>query len=226
MPQTDLDPAPHITFTVDDQPATGHRGQSVLAACLQNGVYIPHLCYLEGDQHSPAACRLCFVQIQGQPQPAAACTTPITAGMHVLTTTASVRQLQKSALRLLLSVHRIDGKRCSANGTCQLQRIARHLGVGLNPRPLPRLTEFKPIDHSHPWISHDPNHCVLCGRCVRICRRIHDLPQVAMTGRGFDTQVRLLPAGPGPSGELCRQCLACVKHCPVGALISRIKPLA
>jgi hypothetical protein len=99
-----------INLTVDDRVIQAPDGSSVLSACLAAGITIPHLCWLEADTpaDAPAACRLCFVEIDGFREPVTACTVTVENGMTVHTGTEAVRDLQKTALKLLLSVHRVD----------------------------------------------------------------------------------------------------------------------
>ena len=120
---------------------------ALLQACLDNDIYIPNLCFLKEYQNPPASCRLCFVEIEGEERPIASCTVSVTDTMAVRTDTAPVRQLQRAAFRLLLSVHHIECKQCPANKQCELQRMARFLKVGLKPGRFERIlktSRFQP----------------------------------------------------------------------------------
>jgi bidirectional [NiFe] hydrogenase diaphorase subunit len=206
-----------VRLSVDERVIEAAEGQSLLKACLQNDIYIPHLCYHENHSESAASCRLCFVEIEGLPGPLTACTVKVAAGLRVTTDSPAVRRLQRSALRMLLSVHHVDCKHCHANKTCALQAIAKFLKIGLNAKPLDRILKSTELDQRHPVIDHYPNRCVLCGRCVEACRTSGDLPVFTFSGRGFNTVLRFHAAGPnGPPG--CSDCRACIRVCPVGAL--------
>ena len=209
-----------LKLIVDKQEVTAQPGQSVLQACLAHGIYIPHLCYLENQSEPRASCRLCFIQIQGRQGPAAACATPATDGMRVITDTPEVRRLQRSALRYLLSVHDVDCRNCHANRTCALQQIARFLKVGLKAGPLHTYLKEPGLDTSHPYIDHYPNRCVLCARCIRICRDHIQMPVFTFSGRGFATVIRYYPKDTGELPE-CHTCGRCIAVCPVGALQRR-----
>jgi len=206
-----------VKLLVDDQEITAPAGQSLLQACLQNNIYIPNLCFLESDAHPAASCRLCFVQIEGQQAPVTACTVPVDQGLRVKTDTAAVRRLQRSALRLLLSVHHVDCKHCHAHRACDLQKIAKVLKIGLKAKPLPTVPRPVEVDRSHPYIEYYPHRCVLCGKCIKVCRNRNHQSAFTFSGRGIDTRVSHYPLENDGMTD-CADCDQCVSICPVGAL--------
>jgi NADH dehydrogenase/NADH:ubiquinone oxidoreductase subunit G len=205
-----------VTLTVDHRTIQAPEGSSVLSACLSAGIYIPHLCWLASDTpaDAPAACRLCFIDVDGFREPVSACTLTVENGMTVHTATDAVRRLQKTALKLLLSVHRVDCKRCPANKACALQNIAAYLNAGLGCKPFERVLKQPEVDSRHPVFDYYPNRCVLCGICVRNCGRL------SFAGRGFDTVVGYFDADPRAAAD-CLSCRACLEACPTGALVER-----
>jgi NADH dehydrogenase/NADH:ubiquinone oxidoreductase subunit G len=206
-----------LKFRVDNQEIEAEEGKTLLQACLDNRIYIPNLCYLENMKSPSASCRMCFVEIEGMPQPVASCTVQAKDDMVVKTDTPAVRQLQRTALRLLLSVHDVDCKNCHANKKCELQNIAKFLKVGLKPKRLEQYLKETQIDETHPFINHYPNRCVLCGKCVHVCRGKHGQSFLTFAKRGFDTAISTYSSADVSSLD-CERCDICVEVCPVGAL--------
>jgi len=202
---------------VDNQEIEAPEGMTLLQACLENGIYIPNLCYLKGMDSPSASCRMCFVEIEGERQPVTSCTVVVRDKMVVKTGSPAVRRLQKTALRLLLSVHDVDCKNCHANKKCELQNIAKFLKVGLKPKRLQKFLKEIRIDETHPFIIHYPNRCVLCGKCVQVCRGKHGQSVLTFAKRGFDTIISTYRSTDVPSTS-CERCDICVETCPVGAL--------
>ena len=206
-----------VSILVDQKKIEVQEGTSLLKACLDNGITIPNLCYLKEVDPAPASCRLCFVEIDGVDRPVASCSVPVQEAMVVRTDTPAVRRLQRTALRLLLSVHEVYCKNCHANRKCALQHLARFLKVGLKPRGLRHRLKEPPIDDRHPCLDYYPNRCVLCGRCVAVCRMASDRPELTFANRGFDTVVSFFGRTDSARRD-CAACQACIDTCPVGAL--------
>jgi NADH dehydrogenase/NADH:ubiquinone oxidoreductase subunit G len=209
-----------VTITVDDKPIEVEAGSNLLSACLANGIYIPHLCYIEKLQPPAASCRLCFVEVEGRSGPVLACAVAVEEPLTVRTDTSAVRRLQKAGLQLLLSVHRIECKNCPANRRCELQRIAKFLKVGLKPGKLPQRFKQPEIDPGHPCLNYYPNRCVLCGKCVHACRAQQRDVVLTFARRGFDTVVGYYGLSDNPA-HACQDCRACVDVCPVAALLPK-----
>ncbi len=206
-----------IKIIVDNREIHVKAGANLLKTCLDHEIYIPNLCYLETLEHPPASCRLCFVDIEGREQPVPSCQEKVAAGMRVKTDTPAVRRLQRTALELLLSVHHVDCAHCPANKKCELQNFSRFLKVGLKPKRLERFLKNQDIIDDHPLLNHHPNRCVLCGKCIQVCREAHGTPLMDFADRGFKTLIRFYGQQTATTVP-CKECRSCMSICPVGAL--------
>jgi len=206
-----------VNIRVDDKALEVKKELSVLQASLENDIYIPNLCFMEGVSHPPASCRLCFVEVEGMDAPVTSCTLRVAEGMNVKTDTPAVRRLQQTGLRLLLSVHHVYGKNCPDNKNCELQRMARLLKTGLKSRGLENYLKEVAVDDSHPCLTYYPNRCVLCGKCIQVCRNMHGHKSFAFARRGFDTTINFY-GEQGSDTLSMNTCSACADICPVGAL--------
>jgi bidirectional [NiFe] hydrogenase diaphorase subunit len=205
---------------VDGSEIEAQDGVTLLQACLDNGIYIPNLCYLKEMEEPPGSCRLCFVEVEGYRQPVNSCRVRIWEGMVVKTDTERVRRLQKTAFELLLSVHHVDCKNCPANRRCELQRIAKHLHFGLKLKRLEKLERDVRIEEDHPYLLYVPDRCVLCGRCVFVCSEKNGQPMLSFAQRGLDTVISFF-GQEDKAMDICEQCFACVEVCPVAALLAK-----
>jgi bidirectional [NiFe] hydrogenase diaphorase subunit len=207
----------NITLIINGKKVTTLEGEKLLWVALDNGIYIPNLCGLRENPESLTACRLCWVEIDGRNRPATACTETVTEGMVINTKGEGALRLAKRAFELLMASHTLDCGHCAKNGSCELQRIARHLRVSLKPRGLRKLLRDLPVDNSHPLFTYDPNKCVLCGRCVWECQKHRDKALLGFAHRGFERV--LTTFGDEPIGkDRCLDCSECVRVCPTGAL--------
>ncbi len=204
-----------VKIRLDGQEIFAEAGRKLLDVASENGAFIPHLCHLPQLDDAFAGCRLCFVELEGRPRPITSCTEPVRAGMVVRTDTPLVRRLQRSALRLLLSTHRVACKGCPANDCCGLQEMGRKLKVNLKVKGLRDLSPPPILDHTLGSILYDPSKCVLCGICVRLSNR-EGTGGFHFSQRGIRTRIAVFPQG--GDADLLEQCR---KACPVGALVSR-----
>jgi bidirectional [NiFe] hydrogenase diaphorase subunit len=207
-----------IKIVVDNNVIEAVEGANLLQTCLDNDIFIPNLCYLKDMETPSVSCRLCFVELEGLNNPVSSCTVKIKEGMVVRTDTDKVRSLQRAALKLLLSTHLVDCRSCPANKKCEIQKLAGFLKVGLKNDDFEKKLKDQDVDKTHPLIHYYPNRCVLCGRCVYVCKeKGHSI--LSFASRGLDTVISLY----GQEENLsCESCQACIEVCPVKALLFNV----
>jgi len=211
-----------ITLTIDGLEITASRGDSVLEAAMENGIYIPHLCH-HPDLKPVGICRVCLVDIDGRLT--VSCRTPVEEGMMIRTGGPAVDKVRRVAVELLIADHHSDCLTCGKNNACKLQEIARFVGV--DPHRLEELKarELRPVDDTHPFILRDDNKCVLCGICVRTCEEVQGTGAISYSLRGYATKVSTF-GDRSLQDSSCESCGECVERCPVGALLpkNQVKP--
>lgn len=206
-----------ITLTINGREASVPKGATVLDACRMNGVEIPTLCH-DPELTNTGSCRLCVVEIEGMRNLPTSCVTQATQGMVVRTDTKTVRNARKTVLELLVANHPLDCMTCQKMGDCSLAQYAYEYEVKGAIYQGARRNE--PLDDSNPFILRDPNKCILCGKCVRVCDEIQGRSVLDFFNRGFDTLVG--PAFNVPYAEsACVFCGSCVAVCPVGSLVEK-----
>ena len=190
------------------------EGTTILNAATQAGVTIPTLCYVE-DKTPQGACRVCVVEVEGARSLVASCCTPVSDNMKVHTNTKRVRQARRNVVELLLSEHDGDCKTCNRNDDCELQELARSLGID-TIRYAGEMAA-KHIDNSTAALTRDSGKCIKCRRCVTVCSEVQSVGSIFPQGRGFATNI-----GPAFTCDLdevlCMQCGQCAAICPVGAI--------
>lgn len=211
-----------IRLFIDGQEVACQEGEILLWVALDHGIYIPNLCSRREDKEAYGACRLCFVEIEGQGHPVTACSTKVKEGMVVKTKGDMALRLARTALELILSNHPVECAHCLKNRSCELPRIAKYLQVPLNTKKFKKfLRELHP-DETSPFFIYEPRKCVLCGKCVRYCEEELEMGAIGFAYRGFQRRVTTFddqPVGLSPCGlrgEL-------VEICPVGAFVAEKK---
>lgn len=204
-----------VNLTIDGKQVTVEKDATIYDAAKACGVKIPILCH-DKKLHPFGGCRMCLVEVEqmkGRLIPA--CTTPVTEGMLVQTTTDEIVKARKLVLELLLLKHPIDCPVCDAAGDCDLQNLTYEYKVDCN-----RFSDEKfnhAIDYDNPLIERDMNRCIHCGKCARICDEIVSYGAYTFINRGIEAKM-----GTEFDGPLnCEFCGSCVSVCPVGALNSR-----
>jgi len=207
-----------VELTIDGQAVGVPPGTSILDAAASVGIDIPALCY-DKTLSTFGACRLCSVEIEGRPNLAAACATPVADGMVIHTESDTVVDARRTVLDLLLSDHPQDCLVCEKAGDCLLQEYCYRYGVD-HTSFVKGATKQLEIDSDNHLIERDQNKCILCGKCVRVCQEVQVTNAVDFAGRGFESTVTSSFDHP-LSSDFCRFCGQCVDLCPTGALVNK-----
>ena len=190
------------------------KGDTILVTLKKNGISVPTLCSMEGFTPT-GACRICAVEVEGKEDLVPACSYPVEEWMKIQTHSPRVIRARRTIVELLLSSHPDDCLYCIRNKNCELQNLADDLGIRERRLPVVRLDKKK--DHSCVSIVRDPDKCILCGRCVRVCKERIGVSTFDFIGKGMQTLV-----GPAFNQHLnisnCINCGQCIKVCPTGAL--------
>ena len=203
-----------VNLKIDNIPVSVPAGTSVLEAARSAGIKIPSLCFLK-DINEIGACRICVVEVKGAKSLVASCVYPVSEGMEVFTNTEKVRHSRQLTLELILSNHRMDCLTCSRSGRCELQDLARDLGIDAVRYAADNLPPQ--IEDSAPHLIRDNSKCILCRRCTAVCRKTQEVGVIGCNDRGFATHVGC--AFDRDLNEVdCVSCGQCIVACPTGAL--------
>lgn len=207
-----------VNLTINGKQIQAEQGATILEAARAAGVYIPTLCY-HPELRPEGACRLCMVEASGARTLVASCVYPVSEGMVVKTNTEKVREARKTVVELLLANHPKDCLCCQKSGDCELQKIAADLGLR-KIRFEGGETKAHTIDCSNPSLVRDQEKCILCGRCIRICRDVQGMNVYSFAGRGFNTIVSTAFEH-DLKDAACTYCGQCASVCPTGAIVEK-----
>ncbi len=218
-PATAHDKAPKkkITLTIDGQALTVPEGTTIMQAAKKLAINIPHICY-HPRLHLEGSCRVCLVEVEGLRNPVPSCSYPVYEGMVVHTNSPEIRDIRNTIIELLLANHPMDCQTCERDGNCELQYLAYISGA--RERPYEGEKKHNEKDLSYVSVIRDPDKCILCGRCVRVCAEVQGVSALGYIDRGFKTTVG--PAYNGPFADsVCIACGQCINVCPVAAFLEK-----
>ena len=203
-------------ITINGKKVEFTNEKNILTIIRKAGIEVPTLCY-QPELSIFGACRLCTVE-DDRGRCFASCSEEPRDGMVIYTHTEKLRKHRKLIVELLLAAHCRDCTTCDKHGKCTLQKLAYQLGV--NQVRFDNHREVMPVDFSSPAIVRDPNKCILCGNCVRVCSEIQGLGVLGFAHRGTDAMVT--PAfDKAMIATNCVSCGQCRVVCPTGALTIR-----
>lgn len=206
-----------VTLKINNVEVTVDAGTKILDAARKAGFEIPTLCYLK-DVCNDGSCRVCVVEVKNAKNLVTACSATVREGMEVFTNSDKVRQSRKMTIELILSNHEKKCLSCIRSTNCELQKLS--LEYGCDETKFVGETNHYGIDDSNPYLIRDNNKCILCRRCVGVCKKIQTVGIIGATNRGFATKIGC--AFDKPLGETsCLACGQCINVCPVGALYER-----
>ena len=200
-----------IKITVNGKLLEVSKGARLIDVCRDNGFDIPSFCYY-ADLALQASCRMCLVRIDKMPKLQTSCTINCTDGMVVTTQSEEIEKAQRGMMEFLLANHPLDCPVCDRGGECELQEMTFDWG-GLEER----FTERKNAQaerYLSPMVANDPQRCILCKRCTRVCDEWMGEDAIEAGGRGANTVI-----GTYGGWLNCSQCGNCIEVCPTGTLL-------
>lgn len=210
-----------VTLSIDNQEVTVPKGTTILEAAKGLGVEIPTLCHLK-ELAPDGSCRMCVVEVEGGRRGGltTACTAHCQENMVVSTHSEKVADSRRFILDLLLSNHKLECFSCGKNGDCQLQQYALDYGIDATSFTEGKRMPCHQEDTSNPFFSYDPEKCIMCRRCARVCQLRQGRDVLSIANRGFET--KMMPSyGQAFDQSICESCGNCVSSCPTGALTAK-----
>ncbi len=202
-----------VNLKIDGKDVTVPADWTVIKACQQNDVEVPHYCY-HPDLSIAGNCRICMVGVKGMPRPVVSCAQPVAEGMEVTTTSPEVLEARKSVMEFLLINHPLDCPECDQSGECKLQDYSYEYGRDHGRFHEEKVRKSKATMGPH--VKYWGSRCIVCTRCVRFTDEVSGEGELGVIYRGDRSEIALFP-GKNLDNPLS---MNTVDICPVGALVS------
>ena len=200
---------------IDDMEVSATEGMTILEAAKQVGIWIPTLCY--HPKISPSdSCRMCVVEVEGVTRPVTSCNTIAAEGMRVNTDTPRLRSIREEVMRLVLMDHPLECPVCPAAGECEIQNLTYRLNIYGSEYPVQK--RDLPAVRDWPLIEYNPNLCITCLRCVKVCHEVIGATALALKEVGYSARIDTVDGGI----LNCDFCGECVEACPSGAMSTKV----
>ena len=203
-----------MKIEVNNKLLEASQGETILDVLTRNGIRVPTLCHMK-DYFPSGACRMCVVEHENTGKLVTSCSYPVEEGMKLKTHNTRVVEARKMIVELLLSNHPDDCLYCVRNGNCTLQDLSVEHNV--TERRISGVKNDFNKDLSSPSISRDPDKCILCGRCVRVCEEVMGVSAIDYINRGSKSVIGT-SFNKGLNTSSCVNCGQCIMVCPTGAL--------
>ena len=205
-----------MELIIDNKKVKIEGEKNILELTRKAGIELPTFCY-KPDLAVYGSCRMCMVDCEGRGL-VPACSTPPADGMVIKTNTEEIREMRQIIIELLLANHSWSCYTCQKSNHCNLQKYAQNMGI--ETIRFKRKQKDMPKDTSSPSLVRDPNKCILCGNCVRVCAQVQGISAIDFAYRSSNSMI--LPAfGKGLGYGECVNCGQCAQVCPTGALVPK-----
>jgi len=202
-------------LTIDDIEVQAAEGMTILEAAKKAAIWIPTLCYYAKTSPSDS-CRMCVVEIEGIARPMTSCNTIVADGMRVHTDTPRLRGIREEVMKLVLMDHPLECPTCPAAGECEIQNLTYRLGIHGSEYPVAR--RDSPVERNWPLIEYNPNLCITCLRCVKVCHEVIGASALTLRDVGYEARIDTRDGGV----LNCDFCGECVEACPSGAMSNKV----
>ncbi|CEI73246.1 NADH-quinone oxidoreductase subunit G 2 [Romboutsia hominis] len=207
-----------VNIIINDTKVSVKKGTTIFNACKSIGIELPNFC--NDERLNPSGlCRMCVVEIKGSKNLEVACGKIVKEGMEILTNSKKVQSARKEILELMISDHPLECTTCARSGSCKLQDYSSIYLNNFKPK-YDNQPKKLPIDDSNPFFYYDPNKCILCKKCVRVCEELQEVSAISSVDRGYETEITPF-FRENLNESSCVSCGNCVSICPVGALVPK-----